>query len=88
MSAAIYLAFAAGIVILALLGAVLSEFVNPIFDVASTHATSAEAQTGLEWAEAAWDIMPLMVLGLLVLALLVGIVNRRSQVGGGGGGVR
>lgn len=82
MSAAIYLAFVAGVVILALLGAILNEFVSPILDQAGGHATSVEAQTGLDWATSLWDFFPLIVLGLLVLALLVGIVNRRRQVGG------
>ena len=82
MSAAKYLAFLAGVVLLSLFGAILNEFVAPILSKASTHATSAESQTALEWATSFWDFFSLVVLGLLVFALIVGIVNRRQQVGG------
>lgn len=82
MSAAIYLAFVAGIVLLALLGAILNEFVAPILVLAGDHATSPESEMGLEWATSIWEFFPLLVLGLLVFGLIVSIVNRRQQVGG------
>lgn len=83
MAAFIYLAFVLGIVLVAVVGSVLTEVYNPIIDQSATHATSAEAATGVMWIESFFDLLPLLMMGLLVFILIVGVVVRRNRVGGG-----
>jgi hypothetical protein len=80
MSAARWLAFVGSIGILALVGAILNEFVDPIINTASSQSTTQASQQGIEWYTQAWEWMPLAVLLLAMIAVLVGIIVRRRGV--------
>lgn len=80
MSAYRYLAFVVGVGVLAVLGAVLNEFVLPVIEVMRGQSTTEASSQGIEWYAQAWDWMPLVVLLLLVLMLLLGIMLRRRAV--------
>lgn len=77
MSAYRYLEFVIGIVIVAVLGAVVNEFVLPIIDTTDAYSTTPESSTGLTWYSEFWDWMPLWVSLLLAFMFIVGIVLRR-----------
>lgn len=84
MAGFIYLAFVLGIVLVAVYGAVMAEVFNPMLGAAETHAATNEAATGVMWAQSFFELLPLVLLGLLVFILIVGVVVRRGRVGGGG----
>lgn len=79
MSAARWLAFAVGIVVVAAVGSLLNEFVLPLIAVANSQSTTQASSTGIEWYSTAWEWMPLVVLFLLGFTLLVGIIVRRQR---------
>jgi len=80
MSAFRYLIFVAGVVLVAVIGAVANQFVTPLLTQASDHATSGYAQDGVAWMTQLWDFVALILLALLVFGLLVGIIIRRRSV--------
>lgn len=80
MSAFRWVAFVISIGLLAVVGAVLNEFVNPLTSVTSDQATTQASQQGLSWYTTAWDWMPLIVLILLLFALIYGIIVRKRRV--------
>lgn len=81
MSAYKYLAFALGIPLVALFGAVLNEFVSPLITLTESQSSTTASATGIMWFDAVWTWMPLIVMLLLVVGLIVGVVNRRNAVG-------
>jgi len=81
MSAFRYLVFAGGVVLVAVFGAVLLEFINPLMSMASEQASSQYATTGTTWMESIVDLIPLIGLALLVFGLLVGTIVRRNAPG-------
>lgn len=83
MSAFLYLAFVMGIVVLAVYGAVMAEVYVPMNEATQGVAESPEAATGATWLTDFFGFLPLVVLGLVVFAFVVGLVVRRNRVGGG-----
>ena len=84
MAAFVYLAFVLGIVLVAVVGSILAEVYNPVLDLAADSAGTPEAATGVAWAQSFFELMSLVLLGLLVFILIVGIVVRRNRTVGGG----
>ncbi len=83
MSAFKYLAFALGIPLVAVFGAIWMEVITPMLAATRGQAETQAADTGIMWLTAFTNQLPLVLLGLLVFALLVGIIVRRNTVGGG-----
>lgn len=80
MSAFKYFVFVIGVVLVAVYGALLHEIINPMLDFTATRSTSEASATGLDWLSQFFEWFALLALLLLVFALIVGIVNRRSEV--------
>lgn len=83
MAAFLYLAFVVGLAVLALYGATMAEVYTPMNEATQGVAESPEASTGAMWLQDFFGMLPLVVLGLLVFAFIVGLVLRRNRVGGG-----
>jgi len=79
MSAARWLAFTVGVVVVAAVGSLLNEFVLPLIDVMNSQSTTQASSTGIQWYATAWEWMPLVILLLLGFTLIVGIIVRRRQ---------
>jgi len=79
MSAARWLAFAVGVVVVAAVGSLLNEFILPLIDVMNSQSTTQASSTGIQWYATAWEWMPLVILLLLGFTLLVGIIVRRQR---------
>jgi quinol-cytochrome oxidoreductase complex cytochrome b subunit len=80
MSAFKYLVYVVGVVVVAVFGAVLNEFVTPFLNQASAQSTTQASATGITWFTQFWTWIALVALLLLAFALIVGVVNRRQQV--------
>lgn len=79
MSAYKWLVFAAGMPIIAVLLAIMYEFIYPAIDLANEYSTSQESATGIQWYTDFVNLLPLIVILFLAFMLLVGIINRRRQ---------
>lgn len=84
MSAFKYLVFVLGVILVAVYGSIMVEVINPLVSQTQGQAETEAAQTGVMWLDSFVGFIPLVLLGLLVFALIVGIVVRRNAVGGGG----
>jgi predicted outer membrane lipoprotein len=79
MSAFKWLAFVLGVILAAVVGAIINELVLPTIDIMRTQSTTAASSQGITWYETFWTWMPLVVLMLLVFALFVGVIVRRRR---------
>lgn len=79
MSAFKWLVFGVGLPVIAVLLAIMYEFVYPAIDLMSEYSTSQESATGIQWYTDFMNFLPLIILLLLAFMLLVGIINRRRQ---------
>lgn len=77
MSAFKYLAFVTGVVLVAVFGAFLNEFVLPFITATQTHSTTQASSKGVQWFSQFWEWIALLSLLLLAFALIVAVVNRR-----------
>lgn len=84
MSAFKYLVFVLGVILVAVYGSIMLEVINPLVSHTQGQAETQAAETGAMWLDSFVGVIPLVLLGLLVFALIVGIVVRRNAVGGGG----
>lgn len=80
MSAFKWLQFVFGVVIVAMLGAVLNEFVLPVIDISRSQSTTTASQAGINMYADIWTWIPGIALFLLVFILVVAIVVRRRAV--------
>ncbi len=83
MSAFKWLAFTLGVGLVAVYGSIWLEVMNPMLAATDGQAQTQAAQDGLGWLQSFVELLPVVMLGLLVFALLVGVVVRRQAVGGG-----
>jgi flagellar biosynthesis protein FlhB len=80
MSAYNYLVFVIGVVLVAIYGSILTEFIDPMLAFTADRSTTAASATGQQWASQFFDFFALLSLLLLIFALIVAIVNRRRGV--------
>lgn len=80
MSAAIWLAFVFGVILVAIYGSILIEMVLPTITVADAHSSTQASATGIDWYASFWEWMPLVLMILLLFALFVKIIVRRRRV--------
>jgi len=80
MSAYRWLQFTLGIPLLALLYALLTEFVRPGISVLHSQSSTSASAQGITWFEQFWEWLPLVLLLLLAFSLVVAITVRRRQV--------
>lgn len=79
MSAFKWLAFTVGIPLIAVLYALMMEFVNPAIQISRDYSTSEYSSTGIDWYANFIDLLPFILLVLLAFMLVVGIIVRRRR---------
>lgn len=80
MSAIAYLEFVAGLVIAAVLWALVSQATNDLQSEALSSADTTAGSTGADWLGTWISWMPLWVVLLLAFGLIVAVVVRRRGV--------
>lgn len=80
MSAAIWLAFVLGVVVVAAFAAILTEMVLPTIAIANTQSSTQASAQGIDWFATIWEWMPLILMVLLLFSLFVKIIVRRRGV--------
>jgi glucan phosphoethanolaminetransferase (alkaline phosphatase superfamily) len=80
MSAFRWLAFVAGVVLSAVLAAIMTELVLPTLDITRGLASTQASNQGITWMQQIWNWMPLVILLLLAFGLLIAITVRKRQV--------
>lgn len=82
MSAFKWLAFAFGVPLLAVLYAILTEFVRPGISILEGLSSTPESSQGITWFSQFWSWLPFIVLLLLAFTVLVAVIVRRRSVVG------